>query len=223
MGEKGYLVTFEVIDPLFVIDLKDPRNPTVLGELKITGYSDYLHPYDENHLIGIGKEAVEAEQGDFAWFQGVKISLFDVSDVANPREIAKFEIGHRGTDSPVLRDHKALLFDRARNLMVMPVLVAEIDERQYPGQVAPWAYGRPVWQGAYVFHISVDRGLQLEGRITHIKDLAGLEQTGYHPSDPSSVQRALYIDDVLYTISGAMIRMNDLQTLEYINDLELSE
>jgi uncharacterized secreted protein with C-terminal beta-propeller domain len=72
--------------------------------LKIPGYSDYLHPYDENHLIGIGKETTEAETGDFSWYQGVKISIFDVSDVEHPKEVSKLEIGDRGTDSPVLRD-----------------------------------------------------------------------------------------------------------------------
>jgi len=83
-------------DPLFVIDLEDPYTPAVLGKLKIPGYSDYLHPYDENHLIGVGKETVEAEEGDFAWYQGVKISLFDVSDIENPTEMTKYEIGDRG-------------------------------------------------------------------------------------------------------------------------------
>ncbi|MFB0503607.1 MAG: beta-propeller domain-containing protein, partial [Candidatus Bathyarchaeia archaeon] len=132
MGERCYLVTFKKIDPFFVIDLRDPANPQILGKLKITGYSDYLHPYDENLIIGIGKETVEAEEGDFAWYQGVKISLFDVSDVENPIEIDKYEIGDRGTDSPILRDHKALLFDKEKNLLAIPVLVAEINEEQYP-------------------------------------------------------------------------------------------
>ncbi len=167
MGNRCYLVTFKKVDPLFVIDLTDPGQPEVLGELKITGYSDYLHPYDENHVIGIGKEAVAAEEGDFAWYQGVKISLFDVSDVANPKEIAKYEIGDRGTDSPVLNDHKAFLFDRSKNLLVLPVSVAEIDPSQYPGGMPSWAYGEVVWQGAYVFDISLERGLELRGKITH--------------------------------------------------------
>jgi len=72
MRNKCYLVTFKKVDPFFVIDLEDPTNPKILGKLKISGYSDYLHPYDENHIIGIGKETVEAEEGDFAWYQGVK-------------------------------------------------------------------------------------------------------------------------------------------------------
>jgi inhibitor of cysteine peptidase len=217
MGERGYMVTFKQVDPLFVIDLSDPNNPRELGYLKVTGYSDYLHPYDETHIIGIGKETTDA--GEFAWYQGVKISLFDVSDVNNPQEIDKLEIGDRGTESPVLWDHKAFLFDRSRNLMVMPILLAEVDQSQYPEGVPSWAYGEPVWQGAYVFDISVDDGLQIRGRITHIEDIADPEYYYYY--SPFAVERSLYIEDVLYTISQAKIKMNSLETLDYINEVEL--
>ena len=219
MGERGYLVTFRQVDPLFVIDLSDPNNPRELGYLKVTGYSDYLHPYDENHLIGIGKETTE--EGEFAWYQGVKISLFDVSDVNNPIEISKYEIGDRGTDSPVLWDHKAFLFAQSRNLLVIPVLVADIDESEYPERVPSDAYGEPVWQGAYVFHVSLDAGLRLEGRITHIESSADLEEGYYYYYSPFAVERSLYIGDVLYTISQAKIKMNSLENLDYINEVEL--
>jgi inhibitor of cysteine peptidase len=219
MGERGYLVTFKQVDPLFVIDLSDPSNPRELGYLKVTGYSDYLHPYDETHIIGIGKETTDA--GEFAWYQGVKISLFDVSDVSNPQEIDKLEIGDRGSDSPVLWDHKAFLFDRARNLLVMPILVAEVDQSEYPEGVPSWAYGEPVWQGAYVFDISIDEGLQIRGRITHIDDLSQIEEGYYYYYSPFAVERSLYIGDVLYTISQAKIKMNSLETLDPINEVEL--
>jgi inhibitor of cysteine peptidase len=219
MGERGYLVTFKQVDPLFVIDLKDPYDPEVLGYLKVTGYSDYLHPYDETHIIGIGKETTDA--GEFAWYQGVKISLFDVTDVSNPREISKVEIGDRGTDSPVLWDHKAFLFDKSRNLLVMPILVAEVDQSEYPQGVPSWAYGEPVWQGAYAFDVSLDQGIQLKGRITHIESPADLEQDYYYSYSAFSVERSLYIDDVLYTISDAKIKMNNLENLDYINEVQL--
>jgi uncharacterized secreted protein with C-terminal beta-propeller domain len=223
MGERCYLVTFRQIDPLFVIDLEDPYNPEVLGQLKITGYSNYLHPYDETHVLGIGKETVAAEEGDFTWYQGVKISLFDVSDVANPVEVAKYEIGDRGTDSPVLSDHKALLFDKAKNLLVIPVLVAEVDEGQYPYGVPPYEYGQYVWQGAYVFSISLDEGFELRGRITHCENFSELWQKGYYYYGFSacSIQRSLYIENVLYTVSDAKIKMNSLENLAEINEVEL--
>jgi inhibitor of cysteine peptidase len=204
MGERGYLVTFKQTDPLFVIDLSDPQNPQALGELKITGYSDYLHPYDENHIIGIGRET------------GIKIALFDVSDVNHPVEISKYEIGDQGTDSPVLWDHKAFLFDKSRNLLVIPVSVAEIDESHYP---LPKTYYEYVWQGAYVFNISLDQGLQLKGRITHYDSEAQPWEQEY---PTYSVNRSLYIGDVLYTISDAKIMMNSLENLDYINEVQLS-
>jgi uncharacterized secreted protein with C-terminal beta-propeller domain len=214
MGDRCYLVTFKKVDPLFVIDLSEPDSPFVLGELKVTGYSDYLHPYDKNHIIGIGKETVAAEKGDFAWYQGVKISLFDVSEVDEPREIAKYEIGHRGTDSPVLRDHKAFLFDKSKDLLVIPVLVAEIDETKYPERPPPYTRGEYVWQGVYVFDISLDRGIVLKGRITHIESEADVMNSGY------SVKRSLYIDNILYTVSSKKIQMNSLDDLDEINEVE---
>jgi inhibitor of cysteine peptidase len=221
MGSRCYLVTFKKVDPLFVIDLTNPGEPKVLGDLKITGYSDYLHPYDENHVIGIGKEAVAAEEGDFAWYQGVKISLFDVSDVANPKEIAKYEIGDRGTDSPVLYDHKAFLFDRSKNLLVLPVSVVEIDSSEYPGEPPLWAYGESVWQGAYVFDISLEHGLELKGKIAHCSG-SEFGQAWYYGSSSCSIERSLYIGNVLYTISDQKIKMNDLGTLADIWELSLN-
>jgi len=222
MGDRGYLVTFKKIDPLFVLDLSNPNDPQVLGQLKITGYSDYLHPYDETHIIGIGKETVEAEEGNFAWYQGVKISLFDVSDVEVPKEIAKYEIGDRGTDSPILSDHKAFLFDKSKSLLVIPVTVAEINPAKYPSGVPPNAYGDFVWDGAYVFHISLEEGLVLRGRITHLESNSELLKSGYWYHSQYSVKRSLYIDYVLYTISNSKIKMNSLLDLSEINELNLS-
>ncbi|OGO03850.1 MAG: hypothetical protein A2Y91_00230 [Chloroflexi bacterium RBG_13_54_8] len=220
MGNRCYLVTFKKVDPLFVVALDDPYSPKVLGYLKVTGYSDYLHPYDETHVIGIGKETEAAEEGDFAWYQGVKISLFDVSDVENPVEIAKYEIGDRGTDSPVLRDHKAFLFDKSKNLLVLPILLAEVPQVPYT-DLRSQAYGEYVWQGAYIFSISLDNGLHLEGRISHYDSDYPWTQKGYYFSSAYSVERSLYIDDVLYTISEQKIKMNSLDNLDYINEVVL--
>ncbi len=223
MGDRAYLVTFKKIDPLFVIDLSTPESPKVLGKLKIPGYSDYLHPYDETHIIGLGKEAVEAEEsrGDFAWYQGIKIALFDVSDVENPREIAKANIGDRGTDSYALHDHKAFLFDRGKNLLVIPVLLAEINEGQYSGDVPAYAYGDFVYQGAYVYNLTLENGFELKGRITHVdEDDESFLKSGYYYYDSGdSVKRSLYIGDVLYTISDTKILANDLSDLGLVKEL----
>jgi uncharacterized secreted protein with C-terminal beta-propeller domain len=220
MGSKCYLVTFKKVDPLFVIDLSDVENPFILGKLKIPGYSDYIHPYDETHLIGVGKETIEANEGDFAWYQGVKLSLFDVSDVSKPKELTKYEIGDRGTDSPVLRDHHAFLFSRSKNLLVLPVLVAKIDPDGYSGEIPSNAYGEYVFQGAYVLHISLDADISVRGRITHLENDDLLKSGSYFASQ-YAVKRALFIDDILYTISNAKIKMHTVNNLTEINVVDL--
>ena len=215
MGNRAYFVTFKKTDPLFVINLSQPTNPSVLGELHIPGYSDYLHLYDETHLFGVGKHTVEAEEGDFAWYQGIKISLFDVSNVTNPVQIDNVTIGDRGSDSLVLYDHKAFLFDKSKNLLVIPILEAKIDRSKYSGEVPPYAYGEPIWQGAYVFDVSLFHGFVLKGRITHLKNGMSIYEESYW------VKRSLYIEDVLYTISSRKIKLNMLDDLSPILEIEL--
>ncbi len=210
-GNRAYVVTFRQVDPLFVIDLSDPANPKVLGSLKITGVSNYLQPVDDNHIIGIGKDAT-----DEGMLKGLKISLFDVSDVSDPVEISKILIGDRGSDSQALYDHKAVLFNAQKKLLVIPVMLAEIDPSKYGQPIPSWAYGEPKWQGAYVF--SIEDGLKIRGRIGH----ASAETNGFETFyGQYAVSRSLYIGNVLYTISGRLIRMDALDTLEEINKLEL--
>ncbi|MBI4258243.1 MAG: beta-propeller domain-containing protein, partial [Thaumarchaeota archaeon] len=222
MGDRAYLVTFKKIDPLFTIDLSVPSEPKVLGLLKIPGYSDYLHPFDGKHLIGIGKETVEAEEGDFAWYQGLKISLFDVSDVEKPKEVGKIIIGDRGTDSPVLRDHHALLFDKGRGLMVIPVLEAKIFPEKYPSGVHPSTQGEYVFQGAYVLQISAEEGVNINGKISHIDDPQAPLKSGYYFESNQQVERSLYIGEVLYTVSGSKIKANSITDLTEISTMQLS-
>ena len=215
VGNRCYLVTFQSIDPLFVINLTDPTNPTVLGELWVPGYSDYLHPYDENHLIGIGKETEAAEGGFFAWYQGIKIALFDVSDVSNPVQMANYTIGDRGSDSPVLRDHKVFLFDKTKNLLVIPALEARVDRSQYPYDVPSSAYGQPVWQGAYVFNVTLEKGFELRGNITHMENGISIYDSNFY------VKRSLYIENVLYTVSNVKVKLNSLDDLAFIKEIRV--
>ncbi len=200
-GERLYLVTFRQVDPFFVIGLADPKEPKVLGKLKLPGFSEYLHPYDANHVIGIGKETATMEWGGVA-VQGLKLALFDVSDTANPVLRGKYEIGGSGSDSEALRDHRAFLFDREKNLLVIPVT-------RYPGSEKPLPVGDiispyRVWQGAYVFGVTPESGFQLKGRVTHLDDSENYPDYSY------AVRRALYIGDTLSTISSAKIVMNSL-------------
>ncbi len=223
MGDRCYMVTFKITDPLFTIDLSDPENPEVLGALKIPGFSTYLHPYDENILIGIGKETIESKTGDFAWQQGVKISLFDVSNVTDPKELAKLEVGDRGTESNALYDPHAFLFSKARNMLVIPILEAQIDESDFADGEAPmdW-YGEYINQGAYVFDIS-EEGIELRGSVSHIDDPETYLMSGYWFESDLQVQRSLYIEDNLYTLSNGMIKVNNIQTLTELAVINLGE
>ena len=227
MGARAYLVTFKKVDPLFVIDLSNPTEPRVLGELKTPGFSDYLHPYDETHVIGVGKNAVDAapeEGGNFAWYQGLKLAIFDVSDVANPRQMHEVDIGDRGTDSLALNDHKAFLFDREKNLLVLPVLLAELtaEQKASPDHKAN-DYGSYTYQGAYVYNVSLEGGFTLKGRVTHVDNPGELGRDygySYYGAD-DSVMRSLYIGSNLYTVSGAKIKVNRLSDLGEVATVKL--
>jgi len=224
MGDKCYLVTFVTTDPLFVIDVSQPDNPTVLGELSIPGYSDYLHPYDETHLIGLGKEATVAEQGNFAWYQGLQLSFFDVSNVNSPVQLSKYAIGDRGTDSAALTDPKAFLFDKEKGLLVIPVDLALVDNAS---KAYASSYGQTVWQGAYVFSLSIDGGFTLKGTVTHLNATL-LDSQGhlansydYYTSQNDWITRSLYIGNTLYTISNAQVKLNSLSDLSQIAQIDL--
>jgi inhibitor of cysteine peptidase len=220
MGKRAYIVTFKKVDPLFVIDVSNPRNPEVLGYLKITGYSDYLHPYDEDHIIGIGKETAGGNE-DFSWYQGVKISLFDVSDVENPVEKAKIEIGDRGTNSDALRNHKAVLFDKEKEILVLPIQLHKIDESKYGEKEIPEnAYGERVWQGAFVLDINLE-GISERGRITHDSKNPKENEYGYVSFDYNKqIKRSLYMGDTLYTISNSIVKANKLDSLDGVDFVE---
>ncbi len=226
MGKRAYMVTFKKVDPLFVIDLSDPKNPNVLGKLKIPGFSDYLHPYDENHIIGFGKDTVEAEDEnrDFAWYQGMKIAMFDVTDVANPKELHKVIIGDRGTDSELLWNHKALLFDKEKGIMSFPVTLAEIPQSvKDDPDTADYAYGDYTFQGAYVYDVSVANGFDLRGTITHYDDNEVAEKSGYYWSGINDIYRVLYIGNYFYTVSDGMVKASDMGDLEDVNSVVLEE
>ncbi len=221
LGDRGYIVTFKKVDPLFAIDLSVPTEPKVLGQLKIPGFSEYLHPYDENHLIGVGKDAVAAQEGNFAWYQGVKLSLFDVSDPLNPKETSKFNIGDRGTDSDALRDHKAFLFSKNKNLLVIPISLYEINKTK-DSEPSANSYGEFVWRGSYVFNLDLEEGFVLKGKITHDNETVQADEYGYRYGNyQTQIKRSLYIGDVLYTISENIMKASALADLKEIIKIDM--
>ena len=226
MQNRAYMVTFKQIDPLFVIGLDDPTNPKVLGELKVPGYSSYLHPYDETTLIGLGKET--NENGNITG--GVKLSLFDVSDVANPKEIDKYVLGDRNSNSIAINEHKAFLFSKDKNLLVIPVTmqenVMEIQESVISPEemtisdnvkiIMPPQPVRKYFNGVAVFNIN-KKGFELKGKIDH----SDSNSNNYYGNN--NVGRSLYINDVLYTLSNQYLKANWLDTLKEAKSIKLAD
>ena len=207
IGDRLYMVTFKRIDPFFVIDLSSPASPKILGKLKIPGYSDYLHPYDSNHIIGVGKETATNDWGGVST-RGVKLALFDVTDVEHPKQVDKVEIGNSGTDSAALYDHKAFLFDKGKNLLVIPI--RQVTTLPVVQKAGYYDNRQQVWYGAYVFGVSPATGFDLRGTVKH-----GSAEGGYYwyGSSANEVKRSLYIGNDLYTISSAKIVASDLNNV----------
>ena len=204
MGDRAYMVTFVQTDPLYVIDLSNPTNPTVLGELKIPGYSKYLHPYDETHLIGIGEDTkvVNYGYGDQVVTDGMKMALFDVTDPNNPVEMYNVKIGEKGTYSEILNNHKALLFSKEKNIIAFPISITENDYNV-------------TFQGAIVYGISLDKGFELKTKISNSQS----DMDKYYGR--STVQRIIYIGDTLYTLSSNLIKATDMSTMETKGSISL--
>ncbi|HEX9046823.1 MAG TPA: beta-propeller domain-containing protein, partial [Verrucomicrobiae bacterium] len=228
LGDRAFFVTFQQIDPLFAVDLSSPTNPAIVGQLTLPGYNTFLLPYDANHLIGFGKDVLVAdagtnldEYGDVPWwngmafYQGMKLALFDVTDLHNPQQISEVSIGDRGTDSDALYDPHALLFDASRNLLAFPISVAQIAN---PDPTQPWQWGDTIFQGAYVYQVSPANGFTFVGSITHKP--AGQD---VYATWGDEINRILLIGANLYTLSDTLLKVNDLATLNELAELPLSQ
>ena len=235
LGNKAYLVTYKTVDPLFVVDLSNPRDPQVLGELKIPGYSTYLHPYDENHLIGIGMQTEEKVNRNSSGriistssvITGMKMALFDVTDVNNPIQISDTIISDSRTTSAILTNHKALLFSKEKELLAIPVnnytedFEVENTSNNYESIVNSYTdYKKDyVSEGYFVYNINLTNGFTLKGTITHEKT----ESKYAYYNNASRLLRGLYIDDNLYTVSEDYIKVNRLNDLQEISQLKIKE
>ena len=230
IGDKVYFVTYKTIDPLFVMDLSNETKPKVLGKLKIPGYSTYLHPYDENHIIGIGMETKEVINRNSngkvisttAKVVGMKMALFDVSNVNSPVQISSVVIGDSRTTSAILTNPKALLFSKEKSLIAIPVNNYSQDfevtsSNNYETMINNYTkYSKPYnAEGYFVYNINVQDGFKLKGVITHEKTNA----TYYYSN--SKLLRGLYIDNNLYTVSETMIKVNELDSLKAMGELKL--
>ncbi len=201
MGDKVFIVTYRQVDPFYVIDTAIPTQPKVLGYLKIPGYSSYLHPYDKNTIIGVGMNTKIVEY-DRVVNDGVKISLFDISNPQQPVEKDVVIIGDGRSDTDVNYDHKAFLFDATKNILAIPISL-------------PTANGYS--KDAYIFEFDKSGKLHLKGTISH----SSMSQQDKHYSDYNKeINRIMYIGNDLYTLSNGYLFLNDFNSLVNIDVLE---
>ncbi len=212
MGEKAYIVTFRETDPLFVIDVANPAKPTVLGELKIEGFSNYLHPIDENHLIGFGYDTVAEKNPSggepIIRTKGMKLSLFDVTDFSNPKEKDKTIIGGSGTHSPLQYDHKALFKQPKQNLYGFPASIYEEGEKNHEVNY--------IGSGALIYEITPEKGIVLKGDL--IKRKAKGQQ---YEEWEKQIQRIIYSGNHLYTLSHSEITSYEIDTYKETGKLNI--
>ena len=197
IADVGYVVTFRQIDPLYVVDLADPRRPRVRGELKIPGYSAYLHPVGDGRIIGIGQDATAEGQA-----QGTQVALFDVSDPGAPKQLDK--VVFKMANSPVESDHHAFLWWAASKLAVVPI---NQFENQLGGERG----------SAIGFRFEGDEISEV-GRASHLRHTIGSDQDWVL----STIDRSIVVGDVLYTLSQNGVLASDLGSFDERGWLPLS-
>ncbi len=206
MGDRGYVVTFRQTDPLFVFDLSDPQNPKIAGELKVPGFSSYLHPLSDNVVLGVGSEVKDVYVKDKSGKEvvisqqtgGIKLSLFDVSDMGMPREIDSLVIGDRGY-TELQYNHKAAMFKENQSLLAFPASLNSYDYQEN-------------WEGALVVSYSGNH-------LTELSRIAAAQaEDGYYGGFG---QRLVYIGDTLYYAQGHIIRSFDSHSFQETGSLAL--
>ena len=194
-GDKAYVVTFKQTDPLFVIDLSEPTNPQILGELKIPGYSTYLHQYDETHLIGFGYDT--KENGTQITTNGLKMAMFDITDLNNPKELFKATVGDKYTSSELIYNHKALLYSKEENIIAFPLTTYS---------------GRKGVSKAAIYEIDLEKGFTLKGEIINTTD--DYDYT-------KRVERIVYVNNSYYILSNSIIKVANMENLQIIKEIEI--
>ncbi len=227
MGKRGFVVTFRQIDPLIVMDLSDPTNPKITGELKIPGVSKYLQMYDENHIVGVGEDIVVEESiyGETARKNGLKISYFDVSDMENPIEVNNVTFGNSISYSEAENNHKAVLLSNEKGVLAIPVSlnndyfddvamvdlfnedadtdivedeVEENDEQDFDNNN---------FRGIMVFDIDAQDGVSMKGQI--------------ESTNGFGTNRVIYIGNNYYALSDERVNVVNMETLESVNMIDL--
>ena len=195
-GDRGYVVTFKKTDPLFVLDLSRPAAPAILGELKIPGFSTYLHRIDPSHLLSIGFDA--DDHGSFAFFDGIILQLFDVSRPTEPTLLFKEKLGTRGSSSAAATDHLAFNYFDEKQLLGIPMTLCEGGGDGQFGE-------RLTFSGLLVYDVSLEHGFRRLGGVSHGK--AGVDCNTWWSQATSKVKRSIFMDDLVFSIADDRMKV----------------
>jgi hypothetical protein len=201
-GDRGYVVTFKKTDPLFVLDLYEPATPRIVGELKIPGFSSYIQRLDPTHLLSIGFDG--EDRGNYAYFDGLLLQLFDVTDPRDPKLLHREEIGTRGSSSEAATDHLAFNYFPEKGLLALPATVCQGGgDGRYGDELA--------FSGLLLYRVSIQEGFGRLGGIDHGKK--GVHCRNWWTRATSLVKRSLFLDDVVVSIADARLKAQRLQSL----------
>jgi hypothetical protein len=191
---RGFLVTFRQVDPLFTLDLADPRQPRVVGELKVPGFSTYLHPLDRDNLLAIGRAGTDTGR-----IQGLNLQMFDVSRFDNPVVKHQYTLGSPSSSSAAEYDHKAFTYFASRGLLAIPF-------SDYNGT------GSRFTSTLAVLRATPSAGIVPLGSIEHADIVEGT-QNGRYPGWRPQVRRGVMMEDFVYSISYGGAKVHDLRDL----------
>ncbi|WP_077325057.1 beta-propeller domain-containing protein [Virgibacillus siamensis] len=219
MDEVAYMVTFKKTDPLFVIDLKNPKKPTVLGKLKLPGFSNYLHPLDDDHLIGFGQNTklVQSENGlePRVQIDGLKISVFDVSNPAKPKEEYSKIIGEGHSYTEVNYDHHALYKHPENPIFGFPATI--YDSKTIHKGDASYQNDSLAFSGLFLYRITPDNGIQLKDSITQQKK----SDYNRYKKWNHEIKRMVSAGDMIYIFSPSTMRVYNISEENIIQTIQL--
>ncbi len=202
--ERGYLVTFKKTDPLFVVDLANAASPRVLGELKIPGFSTYLHRVSRDRLLSVGFDA--NDHGDYATFDGLLLQLFDVTNPTTPKLLHRAKIGTRGSSSAAATDHLAFNYLSERGLLALPVTQCE--------RGGDGAAGTEVaFTGLSIYRVSESQGFERLGGVAHPSERGARACGTWWSHATSEVKRSVFLDDLVYSMATDRVKVQRLGAL----------
>ncbi|MCH1616968.1 MAG: beta-propeller domain-containing protein [Candidatus Poseidonia sp.] len=224
-GDRAYLVTFEQIDPLWVIDVSDETNPTILGELKVPGVSTYIHPLSRDHLLTIGLAPANEDGTGLDW-SGTQISLFDIADPTNPQQADALRLSPVAQDqanrwswssSEATYESKAFQYWAPKSMLAVPLSTYRYAES--------YENGKYTWSYEYISKLMLvevnesDGNLSVYGEVNH-SSLYEADEERFWWSE-KNIRRSIFMGDFVYAISSAGITATNLTTMEESDRLSI--